>query len=392
MTVDWHAAYRDAVQSMSTLGALPDPPVPSPYPNLIPAWANAEWLSGSSVPSGCVIVPAATIPGLGASYDDATSINAAFAGAYQTVRLCPGQSYVINTPIVPPPGGGTLVCDPPGATLVTTTASAMVSAAAQVTGFEIAGVTFDATGCDIFSGANCVRWHVHDCGFIQRSAGNAIWNAPAVTLMIECRFERNTEQVYGAARTIPAWQLVSPSSTQQVNACSWRDSVCFNRGADASQYWYHLVNTGNINIGNTFTNCVFENPLGGMISLESAKNFEVDSCMGWDFTGTVANHLISVTKNATGNASYGGLIRNSGRATGGVTFAASITDTHFDANCDSMLVLSPVGAASQYPVIDVGTSTGTVVIGHATLTNQAVTTLVAGNGQLALNGSVYTNP
>jgi hypothetical protein len=221
----------------------------------------------------------------------------------------------------------------------------------QVDGVEIADLSVAVTGAHLSTAAWIARWYVHDCGLTQNSAGYGLWN---VTLsgsqtMVECRFERNSETVFGATRTVEAWFLSGPGGSNQVNANVWRDEVCFNQNDDASQYWYHLQNTGALNQSNLFDNVLFEHPYGGMIWLESHTNGKIDHCFAYDLptgSGTVSNHLIQVSKNSGGQASARNRVMGGVRIQSGAVFAAGVGDIGLDANCTDTTIVAPAASGS----------------------------------------------
>lgn len=107
--MDWHAAYLDAARSSVAHLAgvtVADPPIPSPYPNVIPLYGTSVWTSVSACPMAFLVVPAMTLPGLGAGYDDVTAINWALS-TYPSaeVRLVNGLTYAAYSPVQIPAGG-----------------------------------------------------------------------------------------------------------------------------------------------------------------------------------------------------------------------------------------------------------------------------------------------
>jgi hypothetical protein len=307
------------------------------------------------------------------------AITAAVAAGGGTITVPPG-TYKVNTAI--PGASGVRIMGPSrfAATIFSTASSVFnMSPGSLIDGMEIDHLALTATGHDIFSGANVARCHVHDCTLTQNSAGNAIWNDQAVTLMVECMFRLNTEIVAGATRSIAAWSLNSQSNAQQVNANLWEKNVCFNNGADATQYFMQIISSGaaTANLANTFRDLTFENPLGGMIDLQSAGRSTLENCLGWDTTGTIANSLIRLRKNATSSLpTRGTRVSNCGRAASGSVLGGGISDIQLDINCVQTLIERPVLAG----VLDLGGSTGVKIIGiPASLTvNGAATTATAG--------------
>lgn len=282
-----------------------------------------------------------------------SAVIAAAIAAGQPVQLAPGTfTFAAPWPLASGTrisGAGRLAttCNwAPGASAID-----MTAAAAQLDGVEITGLTMTASGAHLISGSWAARWLIRDCGLVQKSAGFSIWNAVLTgsQAMVECRFERNSEQVFGAVRTAPAWLLSGPGGSNQVNQCAWHDNACFNQNSDAAQYWYHIQNTGSNNAGNTFRNIVFEHAYGGMIWLESATLCSITDCFAYDVAtagGTISNHLIQLTKNPGGLACSRNRITGGPRNQSGVTFAAGTGDIGLDSACTATTILAPAASGN----------------------------------------------
>lgn len=336
-------------------------------------------------------------PAYGAIGDGAADDTAAIQAALNavppggTVQLPPG-TYVISAPLLIP-SGTRLTGTGYKASQITSAASSIIAAdpGSLLDTVEIDHLTLQVTGYDLFSGANVARWRVHDCQLIQNSPGNAIWNAPAVGLIIECVFERNIEYVYGNPRTVPAWYLNSASNSQQVNQNTWRDNVCFSKDGDTSQYWYQVISSGanTNNATNAFRNIVFENPLGGMIDLQSCVDSIIDTCFAWDAAG-IAQSLISIRKNAANSQTPNvNTIINSGRP-GGSTLAAGVYDILLGPDCHYTSVIAPP-ANSQ---INLGGSVSAKLVSNAgtvTLTGASATAAAAAGAGISPPAPVVTD-
>lgn len=322
--------------------------------------------------------------------DDTAAIQAAITAAGAegqgggAVYLPPGNYKI--TSALNPASGVRIHGDTYFGTQIVSTASSIfnMGQASLVDSFEIDHLTLQVTNADLFTGANVARTYIHDCRLIQNTAGNAIWNANPVTLMIESRFLRNTEYVYGATRTIEAWFLTSNSGSHQINQNEWADNVCFNQNSDATQYWYHIQNTVSNSAGSTFRNIVFEHPFGGMIWLESQTRCSIQDCYAYDVAsaaGTISNHLVQISKNAGGLASARNSIINGVRNQSGVTFASNIGDISLDSNCQQTTIINP--AASGDLAIYANGSTGVKVINPGLpsgwLKDSATTAAAGGN-------------
>ena len=319
------------------------------------AWSNnvADVLTGGIVLNVKNTAYAGGAKGDGATDDSAAiqaAINAAAAAGQggAAVRFPPGN-YLIGTALVPKSGVRIFGDHCLGSQIISTTVSIFnMGQASLVDSFEIDHLTLQVTGAHLFTGANVARTSIHDCRLIQNSSGFSIWNASPVTLMVESRFERNSEYAYGATRSVEAWFLSSNSGSHQINQCMWSDEVCFNQDSDQAMYWYHLQNTASNSAGNTFRNIVFEHTFGGAIWLESQTRCSITDCLVYDVTtgaGTISNHLFQISKNATGLASSRTRITGGPRNQSGVTFAASIGDISLDANCTDTVIIAPAASS-----------------------------------------------
>lgn len=226
--------------------------------------------------------------------DDTSAINSALTAAAKAggVVYFPAGTYLISSALVGASGVRLTGDHRSVSQIVSTSSSVLTLDGSLISGMEIDHLTLQATGADLITGADLKALHLYDCQLIQNSADYAIWNAPAAALMIECVFERNLESVAGSARTVAAWLLKGGG----INANIWRDNVCSNLGGDDTQYWYQVIASasGGTNEVNTWDNIVFENPLGGMINLQSATRSRIQMCTAWDTTGTIANTLIAI--------------------------------------------------------------------------------------------------
>jgi hypothetical protein len=239
--------------------------------------------------------------------------------------------------------------------------------ASQTDSVEIDHLTLSATGANIFGGSavNCIRWHVHHCALTQLSAGFSIWAASAVTLMIECTFNNNTERVSGATRSVPAWSLNS-AGTDLVTQCIWEKNVCFNTDSDATQWYFSLIcSAANALLrNNTFRDLTFEHACGGMIHLESVSGTLIENCWSWDTpASSILQPSVNIIKNS-GNSAVpaGNTIIASGRVGDGLN--TGIADIKLDANCTGTTIqdCGAFGTAVVY-VIDTGGSANLVLIG-----------------------------
>ena len=310
--------------------------------------------------------------------DDTGAISSALTAASKAggVVYFPAGTYLISSALVGATGVRLTGDHRSVSQIVSTSSSVLTLDGSFISGMEIDHLTLQATGADLITGADLKALHLYDCQLIQNSADYAIWNAPAAALMIECVFERNIESVAGSARTVAAWLLKGGG----INANIWRDNVCSNLGGDDTQYWYQVIASasGGTNEVNTWDNIVFENPLGGMINLQSATRSRIQMCTAWDTTGTIANTLIAIGTYPGAGVCTDTLIVGSPRASSGLAMGSGVYDISVDATTVHTTILHPTKNA----LIDLGGSTGVAIIGApAFLTVSGATTLAkAGPG------------
>jgi hypothetical protein len=313
--------------------------------------------------------------------DDVDAIDAALTAAKTAgggVVYFPAGTYLISSALAGA-SGVRLAGAHRSVSQITSTSSPVLDLSGGghlISGMEVDHLTLQATGADLITGADLKALHLHDCQLIQNSAGYAIWNAPAAALMIECVFERNIESVTGSPRSVAAWFLKGGG----VNANIWRDNVCSNLGTDDTQYWYQVIASasGGTNEVNTWDNIVFENPLGGMINLQSATRSRIQMCTAWDTNGTIANSLIAIGTYPGAGVCTDTLIVGSPRASSGLAMGNGVYDISLDASTVHTTILHPTKNA----LIDLGGSTGAVIIGAPAFlkVSGATTTAVAGAG------------
>lgn len=316
-----------------------------------------------------------------AKADDTGAINSALSAAETAgggVVYFPAGTYLISSALAPETGVRLAGAHRSVSQIVSTSSPVLDLGGGGhlISGVEIDHLTLQVTGADLITGADLKALYLHDCQLIQNSADYAIWNAPAALLMIECVFERNLESVAGSPRSVAAWLLKGGG----VNANIWRDNVCSNLGTDDTQYWYQVIATasGGTNEVNTWDGIVFENPLGGMINLQSATRSRIQMCTAWDTTGVIGNTLIAIGTYPGAGVCTDTLIVGSPRASSGLAMGSGVYDISVDASTVHTTIMHPTKNA----LIDLGGSTGAAIIGAPAFlkVSGAVTTAVAGAG------------
>ncbi|HSX06850.1 MAG TPA: glycosyl hydrolase family 28-related protein [Candidatus Saccharimonadia bacterium] len=319
------------------------------------------------------------------------AINAAAAANGGTVLL-PSATYNITTTLIPV--DRVRICGTAWgrATLLSTTVDLFNMGNAYHTLMEIDHLRLDVTNGHAFTGAYLDTSSFHNLQIFVRSAGKSVWSATNITLMVQCYFSEIQTNVYGATRSVPAWNLVS-GGIDKLTECSWDRIVAWNQDSDNTQYQFYCVNNGtaSANRNLAFRNIVFEHPYGGSIYVESSTGTLIDNCHTWD---TAANTILAasfyVGKNA-GNSivSANTIIRNSGRDGDGIS--AGVSDIKFDASCLQTLVEACSASGTGINVaIDLGSSDGVLLLNMPasfTTRNAGAATYIR-----TTRGSIYAQP
>jgi len=317
--------------------------------------------------------------------DDTAAINEALSAANTAkggVVYFPAGTYLISSALVGATGVRLTGDHRSVSTIVSTSSSVLAMGGSFIVGMEIDHLTLEVAGADLITGCDLKALHLHDCQLIQNSAAYAIWNGTSGSLMIECVFQRNLESVAGATRSIAAWYF---SGGGGINANVWRDNVCTNTGADATQYWFEVIASANgaTNEGNTWDNITFENPLGGMINLQSATRCRIQMCLAWDASATIAKTLIAIQGNAGGGVCTDTLIIGSPRASSGFVMGTGVYDISVDAATTHTTIIHPTKNA----LINLGGSTAATILGAPAFMAVSGATPTAVYGAGADNGA-----
>jgi hypothetical protein len=320
-----------------------------------PNWKNVLWYGAD--PTGASSSSTAV----------ASAITAAGSGG---VVYFPAGTYLLTSAIVPASGirftGDGAFCT----TIQSTTSNIFnMGPATHYDRIEIDHLAIASTGFDMFTGANIARCTIHDCILTQNSAGNYIWNGVGAALMEECVFERNIHYVYGATRTVPAWGLSGGAINQNI----WQNEVCWNEGADNTQYFFdvYAATSGTQNEGNIWDNIVFENPLGGMIRLRSCTRGHIRQCLAWDISANINQSLIYLG-DYSGNTSQPcrtNTVTHSGRVSTSYAFNSGASDIQLDSTTVQTTIIQPVPSATintggSIAVDIMGSSVGMSVTGY----------------------------
>jgi hypothetical protein len=269
-----------------------------------------------------------------------------------TINCTAGGAYLFNL-------------DPPG-----------YSTSVHVEDLLITGLTINATGLDIFWGANIVRSRIVGNCLIQNSNGFAVMNVTqttgtnGVTYLAENEFA-NKELIGGATRTIEAWHIDCSGTGLRCNDNWWHgggSKIFSSTGGDTSQYWLKLIGDTAGQFGsrnNRFSKLVFEIPngTGGFIHLQNTTGDVLDDITSEDLsTSAVGNALILLDTNGSGGC-QGITIRNYSRR-GGTLISNSLPDVKLDANATQITIDSPsLYSGGHALTMDLGNATNVTLTG-----------------------------
>ena len=224
---------------------------------------------------------------------------------------------------------------------------------------EIDHLAIDVTNGNAFYDADIIRASFHHLDIYVRSANKAVWHAPSVALMIECYFSEIQYRVYGATRSVPAWNLIS-SGIDLITQNVWEKIIAWNNDNDATQYQFFVscTNANGANRNNVWRDVTFEQACGGCIKLESATGTLIDGCWSWDTpSNSITQNLFAIAKQS-GNALVprNTHIRSSGRVGDGLQ--SGIYDIALSSTCLQTSLDNVSGSTTQPLRVNIGGSTG----------------------------------
>jgi hypothetical protein len=212
----------------------------------------------------------------------------------------------------------------------------------------ISGFTINATGADIYWGANIVRSKIVNNYHVQNSNANAVMNVSqstgshGTTYLAENEFA-NKELINGNARTIEAWHIDCSGTGLRCN-----DNVWHNGGSKiwppTNGYWLKLIGDASGSQGsrkNKFRDLIFEcaSGAGGFLDLRNVGDVLIDTLSSEDLaSATPLSPLINIGTNGTGG-STGVLIKNYSRRAG--VLNSSVPDIKCDSNTVKLTIDSP---------------------------------------------------
>lgn len=302
----------------------------------------------------------------GAQGDGATDDTAAIQAAINAVPASggcvyfPKGAYITSAPLTPK--SSLRICgDAWGRAKITNTTSDVFNmhTGSLMDRVEIDHLSIDVTNGHAFRDARIIRASFHHLDILVRSADKAVWHSPDTALMIECFFYEIQYRVYGATRSIPAWNLLS-SGIDLVTQNVWEKIVAWNNDYDATQYQFFVScsNANGANRSNVWRDVTFEQACGGCIRLESATGTIIDGCWSWDTPAdSILQPLFAIAKHPS-NALVprNTHIRSSGRV--GEGLATGVHDIAMTSTALQTTLDNVSGSTTSPPRINIGGAAG----------------------------------
>lgn len=147
-------------------------------------------------------------------------------------------------------------------------------------GLEIDHLIFEGNGGHIFQNFNWNKASLHDLRFSQRDPAHAcLYTTNSTDNQLDLYCFNITSRVYGGVRSIPSWYIQSRIGGGMA-MCAWQNCIWQNNDHDNTQYQIWFDAGGNHNYLNdlSFTQCWFDNCLGGAVTLLSVQGATFQNC------------------------------------------------------------------------------------------------------------------
>lgn len=302
-----------------------------------------------------------------------TTGNNIFAAMPSTggVIVVPDSTWTIDTPIIPTKSNVRIMGLGPNSKLVSNGVDIfdMDSAGADIQQLEIDHLTLDATNGHVFAGARFLRSHFHHLEIFARSSGKSVFSAPAVLIMAHNRFDHIYYHVFGATRSVPAWELTSTGS-DLILGNEFEHVVGVNEDGDGTQYQFKVVcsNANASNRDNRWRDMAFKNARGGSIRVESASGTVIERAVTYDTpAATILLPSFYIGKQS-GNSSpsRSTTFRSVGRVGDGPN--TGIQDIQLESTCEQTTIEAPFARGSTVNLrVDFGGSAGAALINPPSL-------------------------
>jgi hypothetical protein len=347
----YHNNISDVLTALSTSTVLLAGADPTGVADSTAAFQAA--ISALPAGGGTITVPPGTYKCNTGQLTVVSGLHLVAPGGYgaTTINCTAGGAYLFNL-------------DPPG-----------YSTTVHVEDLLISGFTINATGMDIFWGANIVRSRIVNNFLNQKSAGNAIMNVSqstgtnGVTYLAENEFA-NKEFVGGTPRAIEAWHLDCSGTGLRCNDNLWHgggNKIWAATDGDTTRYWLVLMGSPAGTRGsrhNVFRDLIFELPngTGGLINLQNVDNAIIDNLSSEDLsTSTVGNALISLGSLGGDTQGTGTTVVSNYSRRGGTGISNSVPDILLDSHCNQITIKSPsVTSGGAALNINLGSATNVV--------------------------------
>lgn len=299
-----------------------------------------------------------------------------------------------------------------GATILSTVCAGInfgnnyISAASSnstTTGLEIDHLIFDVTGGHVFYNINWNKFHIHDCRFVQRSSGSAIFYSTTSTnnwltgLIDNCVF-----RTYGTPRSVGAIYFLS-SIGGGIAFITFLNCLFQNNDKDNTQFQIYIeaTSTHNYTNGMKFIQTVFDAAYGGAVKMMSTQGCSFDMCTIVDTYGspspTVGNSMYYIGASTGGSqwasskVSFRDCNRDLQGPTGSTTWDIYLESTTDSVTIDTYTVRDIPGVSTFFPYFNFNTCTNVTVINcnGAIITNQYTSGITLGpSGNISFTGSL----
>jgi hypothetical protein len=211
-------------------------------------------------------------------------------------------------------------------------------------GLVIEGLELDCTGGHNIYNVNLSNFSWRDMVLTQRSSNfSAVWHDTTGTNFIGGDIRNVLTYVYGSARTIQAWHLVSHVGGG-LALTKWTRCLFQNQGADTAQFllWTEARGGTNYTNGLELDSCVFTSATGGGAAFWSAQGVVLVNCRVVNSNNTVNGNSIYRVGTNTGSGvstytSQGVTIVGCGRDLPGPD-GSTTWDVHLDSTVDQVVI------------------------------------------------------
>jgi Pectate lyase superfamily protein len=363
-----------------------------------PAWYNVT--AYGAVGDGTTDDTAAIQQAITAAATNATT--GSYSGNLCGTVYVPAGSYLISSALNIPStvritGDGASMAS---GSIITSTKSAIFTNGYGYLagGCEVDHLTLSASGGHIFTGLNCnTGGSFHDLLLIQNSADYSVWDhdgsQPGAGLFgstwrdIQCI-------VYGAARTVPAWNFRSLGD-ETFAGNTFENINVTAADSDELQYVFYVASAAGQNAKQShlvFRDCQFGQCGGGSIALYSVMGCIIDNCNSDNLDNPPVLQQSAFYLGTSSNyASKGVTFLKCSRETSNIN-TATAWDIQLEASVSDVTIIGyAIGASASFtPYLNLGSASHVVLVGCAAntvITNLPADLVVIGAGTISGNAA-----